>query len=148
MNNNPMLKPQIARQGFAVMPTAATPEFSATMYTVGLTAKGWPEIIVTGNLPELVKANMIMGLVHIWREQGAAMVMTWENFITSTEASAKVERVSAYAGGECRVPLVATMYEHYSLVQIIWPAPEVWVLPTHKSYPHDKFRQDVLPLLD
>lgn len=128
----------IVDQGFAIIAMQATPDSQAYAYTVGMSAKGWPEIVVTGALLFVVKANMIMGLAHRWREAGAAVVMTWEDFVTGPEPkSARLEYVPSTQKG--RMPLLNAVYpdiKSFSAVQILWPDPN-GKFPDNPEYSRD-----------
>lgn len=145
----------IKQRGFTTIPGyAGASGNSVCLHTIGLTNKGWPEIIVTGALHDLVKSNFILWAVHIWRENGVATNGVISDFFKTQDGngevvsrSIKLVAISPQQSGMNQSPFMSAIYPecNYSAVQLLWPdsnghLPDDPQYSTHPDDHQDRFR--------
>lgn len=123
------LRDLVARHGWAirhVLPDETTAQASFS-YTVGLTARGWPELITTG-LPAAVADTFIRNAIDVQAENGPFRPGDRTDELTESGHVVFIT-VSDLRGMTAATEIVGA----FSALQLVWPD-SAGSLPWHPAY--------------
>jgi hypothetical protein len=160
------IKKLVAQNGFACVTFISddTGQGNPYHYTVGLTAMGFPEIIITGRLPVDVARAMIEKLVKLWKEDKpkAKLFSTFLRTAQGKTAPAKTKwvmlkgvRELSHADPDNKNPANKIWFASYlwdiyphatgEFMQLLW-ADDKGQLPDSPHYTKDEeYLQEILP---
>jgi hypothetical protein len=121
------LRLKIKQHGYTFIgvfdPEGKTPSF---VYSIGLTARGWPEVILIGNMNPRIVEIILTDLINSWKEEGRVILGDNPGAIRFADGSSHPLRVVPVDeeetlenwGHQARV-----FYdpENIQFVQVLWP---------------------------
>lgn len=128
-----------------------------TMYTVGLARTGFPDVIISGNIPPEVAASAISNLVAEWKENGVFLGPNKNLFLDSKGEQVLAHIIPIHVEYAYQVKELNAMAIYYHInkehdypqgrdmvaAQIVWPDKSGFY-PGFSNYDHEECKQEIL----
>ncbi len=139
------------RRGYAIVTSNVTLDTPAFAYTIGLTAKGRPEIFLSGNMNPKTAIGIIESLVNRWEKDKRVTIGKMSKFITmgTKQWPIKVVRIDPVEAEELHTKLIRKYYPifNFKLVQVYWPDSNGY-LPDYEKYTTEEgHKQHMFPTI-
>lgn len=128
-----------------IFPTEDDPDTVKFMYTIGLTKKGFPEILVSGNLTNQGAMDIIAGVVGDLERNNGQIQMGVRDDLFSVRVELR-DVTSPVARDEFVCQAVQMYGEQVRVIQVVW-ADLNNVLPHEEGYDDAKCVQEFLPMV-
>jgi len=140
---------KVEENGYTFIGVEANEHNPNLIHTVGLTERGWPELMACGDLPLHVLGDFVCMMVELWENKNPEYGIYRDKVVLAEGgkthfASVLVDHKEIRTS---HLQLLEARYPHgYRICQVLWPDDE-------KSLPHEpgykaEFGQPVLPMLD
>jgi len=149
------MKERIAKYGYTMQYVFPSEEDNSPgfFYTIGLCARGWPEIFLSGNLGQETGARFIHDVIELWEKTGKPVLGVIPDFLELVgkkgSFAAETVLVDSQVARNNYTFQVENFYPEvsYDVAQLLWPDPE-GNLPNNPQYVKDpRYAQVQLPLL-
>ncbi|SAK59762.1 hypothetical protein AWB81_01891 [Caballeronia arationis] len=142
------LAAKIEKYGYTqlvIFPTEDDPDVVKFMYTIGLTKKGLPEILVSGNVTNQGAMDMIASVVSELERNNGQIKLGVRDDLFSVRVDLR-DVTSPVARDEYACQAVTMYGEHVRVLQVVW-ADLNNVLPNEEGYDSAKCVQELLPMI-
>lgn len=127
-------------------PDSDAPDFT---YSVGLTQRAWPELLLIGNLPPRLAQYILTEIASKWVAADGPVMGRMDDIIVTVDGTSlplqvrEVDPTVAMRDYTCAVTKLYPDYESRRCVQVLWPDAD-GVLPIEPCY-NTKMTQPLLP---
>ena len=143
------VRAKIAKHGYTFIgvfdPERKAPNF---VYSIGLVERGWPEVLMVGNVPPAVAESILTDLVKHWVDSGGPMFGLIPGMIRIREQlhPLQVVAIDAQYAQDHYAFQIKHFYPHIDadVVQVLWPD-ERGRFPNHTEY-NQELTQPLLPV--
>jgi hypothetical protein len=128
-----------------IFPTEEDPDTVKFMYTIGLTKKGFPEILVSGNLTNQGAMDIIAEVASDLERNNGQIEMGVRDDLFSVRVELR-DVTSPVARNEYVCQAVEMYGEQVRVIQVVWADPNNF-LPNEEGYDSAKCVQEFLPMV-